>query len=175
MKPQIGVIGSSGELMQESCEKLAGEIGEEIAKRKYTLVFGPERDRDSLPTVAARAARNAGGDVLGILYGSGKKGIPDCITHLVCTATERGGPRETSFIASCDVVIAIGGGSGTLTEMAIAYQKSIPIIAMTGTGGWADKMAGQYFDERKRMPVYSAKTAEEAVKLAEELANQKED
>jgi len=170
---QIGVIGSSGTIMQKSYKALAKNIGKQIAKHQHILVFGPERDRDSLPTVAARAAKEAGGDVLGIVYGVGKQGVPDCITHLVCTATERGGPRETSFIASCDAVIAIGGGSGTLTEMAIAYQKGIPIIAMTGTGGWSDKMAGQYFDERKRMLVYSAKSAEEALKLAEKLTNLK--
>lgn len=171
MKLQIGVIGSSGDLMQERCEKLAREIGEEIAKRGYILVFGPERDRDSLPTVAARAAKDAGGDVMGVLYGTGKKGIPDCITHLIITGVERGGGREFIYVNSCDAVISIGGGSGTATEMLIAYQNgNKPIIAMEGTGGWSDKMIGQCFDERQgRTPVIGAKTANEALDLVERL------
>ncbi len=161
--------------MQDGSEKLAAEIGEEIAKRGYILVFGPERDRNSLPTVAARAAYELNGSTLAIAYSSGKAGLPDCITHLVCTGSERGGPRESVFVMSCDALIAIGGGSGTATEMLIAYQNgNRPIVAIEGTGGWADKMIGNCFDERPgRTPVQGAGCAKEALDLVERLLNTK--
>lgn len=52
------------------------------------------------------------------------------------------------LVSSCDAIIAIGGGSGTLNEITVAYQKKIPIFVMKGTGGWADKLADQYLDDR---------------------------
>ena len=79
---------------------------------------------------------------------------------------ERGGGREMVLALACDAVISISGGSGTLNELVIAYQADIPMIALTGFGGWSDKLAGQYFDERKRRKVLKASTPEEAVEMA---------
>ncbi len=79
--------------------------------------------------------------------------------------------RETSLVLSCDVIITINGGSGTLTEMLVAYQAGIPIVALKGSGGWSDKMAGKYFDDRKRIEVKSANSPREAVSKAVELVN----
>ena len=84
---------------------------------------------------------------------------------MICSGLERGGGREFVLVNSCDGIIAISGGSGTLTEMAIAYQLNIPIVVVTGTDGWADKMAGQYFDKRERLKALPAKDAAEAVDL----------
>jgi uncharacterized protein (TIGR00725 family) len=85
----------------------------------------------------------------------------------IATGLERGGGREFGLILSCDAIITIGGGSGTLTEMAIAYQANIPIIAMKTTGGWSDKLAGEYIDDRKRSLVLAAETPADAVTIAE--------
>ena len=67
---------------------------------------------------------------------------------------------------SCDAVIAVSGGSGTLTELAIAYQGNIPMIAMKGVGGWSEKLADDYLDERKRRYTFGASTPQEAVEIA---------
>ena len=69
------------------------------------------------------------------------------------------------------MIIVLSGGSGTLTEIAVAYQGDIPIIAIKGTGGWADKLADEYLDGRKRQKVYSVKTPEKAVELAIKLGH----
>jgi uncharacterized protein (TIGR00725 family) len=70
------------------------------------------------------------------------------------------------LVLSCDAIIAISGGSGTLTEIAIAYQANIPTIVMNGTGGWAERLADEYLDARKRRITLSANTAKEAVDIA---------
>jgi len=54
------------------------------------------------------------------------------------------------LVLACDAVISISGGSGTLTELAIAYQANIPMIALSGFGGWSDELADTYFDQRQR-------------------------
>lgn len=59
---QIGVIGSCSDLAySQTARKFASELGIKIAKGGYTLVFGAEKDIDSLPTVAAVAAKKTGG------------------------------------------------------------------------------------------------------------------
>jgi len=46
--------------------------------------------------------------------------------------------REITNIRSCDVVVIVGGRSGTLGELAIAYDEDKVIGVLEGTGGIAD-------------------------------------
>ncbi|MBI2624627.1 LOG family protein [Candidatus Parcubacteria bacterium] len=167
-KPQIGVMGSAADLnYAKEVEQAAERIGELLAERGAIVLYGAEKDYDSLSTAAARGAKRAGGFTVGVTYGRGKdiwdqEGNTDVI---VVSGLERGGGREFVLVNSCDGVIAIAGGSGTCTELAIAYQLNIPMVALAGFGGWADRLAGQFFDERKRRPVLKASSPEEAVEL----------
>jgi len=168
-KYQIGVMGSTSDLNYASeIERQAFDIGRLIAESGNITVYGAEKDFDSLSTAAARGAKSVGGLTVGVTYGKGKdiwdkEGLTDVV---VVTGIERGGGREFVLVNSCDVIIIISGGSGTLTEAAIAYQMNIPIVALTGTGGWADKLAGEYIDARNRLKVEAAKTPQEAVEKA---------
>lgn len=166
-KLQIGVMGSASDLKySEEFEKAAEKIGELIAKRDGILFFGAEKDCDSLSTAACRGARKYKGLTAGVTYGKGKDIWQKEADIIIPSGLERGGGRELVLVLACDAVIAISGGSGTLTELAIAYQADIPMIALKGFGGWADKLADQYFDGRNRRKVLAAETPEEAVKLA---------
>ena len=168
-KFQIGAMGSAADLKySKKLEKLAEEVGKYIAESSNITVYGAEKDYDSLSTAASRGAKKAGGLTVGVTYGKGKDiwdkdGNTDV---LICSGLERGGGREFVLVNSCDAIIIISGGSGTLTEAAIAYQLNIPVVALTKTGGWADKLAGQYFDQRKRFKVIPAGSAKEAVNKA---------
>ena len=165
-KLQIGVMGSAADVKySKNMEKIAEEIGRLIAESGNITVYGAEKDYDSLSTAAARGAKKADGLTVGVTYGKGKdiwdkEGNTDV---LICSGLERGGGREFVLVNSCDGVVAVSGGSGTMNEMLIAYQLNIPVVVMAGTGGWADEMAGKYFDSRKRMKAIPAKTAKEAV------------
>ena len=53
-----------------------------------------------------------------------------------------------------------------MNELVVAYQLRIPMVALKGTGGWADKLADQYFDARHRLKVVGADTPKEAVESA---------
>ena len=165
---QIGIIGSCSDLnYSQAAEKFVAELGALIAKDKHVLVFGAEKDIDSLPTIAAIAARQSGGEVLGITYEKGLKTYKEeAASVVVATGLVRGGGRETVLILSCDVVIAIAGGSGTLNEICVAYQAGTPVITVSNFGGWSEKLAGTYLDERKRYKFTAASTPEEALSLA---------
>ena len=71
---------------------------------------------------------------------------------------------------SCDVIIAISGGSGTLNEISVAYQAGIPIVTIPQFGGWASKLSNKFLDDRNRLICVSATTPEDAVATAIKLA-----
>lgn len=169
-KFQIAVFGSAADLKYgPKIKKIAEETGYLIAKRGGILIFGLEKDIDSLSMAAFRGAKKANGLTVGITYGrrTSFKEAPDV---LITSGMERGGGREFVLAANCDAAIAISGGSGTLNEIVVAYQLGIPVVAISKTGGWAAKLAGKYIDQRKRLKVLSAKTVKEAVDLAFKLA-----
>lgn len=168
-KLQIGVMGSAADLnYSDEVAQIAERIGELLAERGVTVVYGAEKDYDSLSTAAARGAKKNNGTTVGVTYGKGmdiwdKDGNTDIV---IACGIERGGGREFVLVNSCHAIIAISGGSGTLTEMAIAYQSNIPTVAYVGAGGWSEKLAGKFMDDRERQRVLVAKTPEEAVELA---------
>jgi len=169
-KIQIGVMGSAADTKySEEVQRIAEKVGELIAKSGNITVYGAEKDYDSLSTSAAKGAKRLNGITVGVTYGKGKEIWDKNTDIIISTGIERGGGREFVLVNSCDIVIAISGGSGTLTELAIAYQSNIPMIVIKGTGGWSDKLADKYLDSRKRLKVIGVDSAEEAVKLALEL------
>lgn len=175
MRLQIGVMGSAADLnYSQQIEKIAEKVGELVAKSGNVTVYGAEKDYDSLSTAAAKGAKKAKGLTVGVTYGTGRNIYNKEDTDVtIVTGLGRGGGREFVLVNSCDAIIAISGGSGTLTELAQAYQLDIPMVIIEGTGGWSDKLANSFFDERKRRKVIGVKTAEEAVALAIRLAEEK--
>jgi len=166
-KIQIGVMGSAADLeYTKAVEEMAERVGELIADAGCTLIFGAEKDYDSLSTAACRGAKKRGGITVGITYNKGKDVFEKNADIIICTGMERGGGREFVLSLTCDAIIALGGGSGTLTEIAIAYQHNIPIVVLQGTGGWSEKLANTYLDSRNRVRIIGARTAEEAVQKA---------
>ena len=126
-KLQIGVMGSAADLnYSKELDKIAEETGKLIAKSGNITIYGAEKDFDSLSTVAARGAKKAGGLTIGVTYGKGKDIFDKENTDvIIASGLERGGGREFVLVNSCDALICISGGSGTLTEIAIAYQLNI--------------------------------------------------
>ena len=171
-KLQIGIMGTAADIKySEETQKVAEQIGALIAKSGNILVYGAEKDYDSLSTAAARGAKKANGLTVGVTYGKGKDIFDKENTDVLITSgLERGGGREFVLVNSCEAIIAISGGSGTLNETVIAYQLDIPIIVIKGYGGWSDKLADTFIDSRNRRKVISTKTPEEAVKIALEEA-----
>ena len=143
LRISVGVMGSAGgDLGRETLEK-ARRMGQEIARRGCVLITGA---CPGLPHQAVLGARAEGGTVIGISpalnfeehamkYASPYHGY-DAIIY---TGSGLMG-REIENIRSCDMVIFMGGRSGTLGEFAIAYDEAKVIGVLKGTGGITDKL-----------------------------------
>ena len=168
-KLQIGIIGSAGSDRTDIAEKLAYEAGTNIAKKEYILVFGPELKPPSLSTIAAKAACENGGTTLAVALGRGKTEFIGMEYASVWTYPDYagGGGREVALANSCDGVIVIGGGVGTLIEIAVSYTNLIPIVLLDKTGGWADKITDDYLDSRKKVKLFRCSNIRDALTYIE--------
>lgn len=147
-QPYIGIIGAGECNAAEAA--LAEDVGREVARRGAVVVCG---GLGGVMEAAARGARAAGGIVVGILPG---KDAADGNAHLtVAVATGLGEARNAIITRTCDGLIAVGGGYGTLSEIALAAKMNKPVV---GLGTWE---AGT--PDGKTVPPVQAKTPREAV------------
>lgn len=169
---QITFVGSAADSgYSDKAMEIAEELGVEMAKRGHVLLYGPERGMPSLPYFAGKVSRENGGMVIGVANGSARtefydKEMPSAVIH---SESSFGAGREVVMVNSADAVISIGGGSGTLTEICIAYMNFIPVVAMKGSGGWSDKVIDTYIDSREKFKIPGATSAAEALDLAEKM------
>jgi len=169
---QIGVMGSVTSPHEKlRLHELAENVGRCIADQGAVYVFGAEGHDGHLPDVAYRGVRARGGRALAITKGKEKQLFPDDDrTVIIPSGMVHGGGWEAIIALACDAMIVIGGGAGSLQEMTIAYQAGIPIVALRGTGGWADRLADSPLDYREKAKVTGASDPAEAVRVACMLA-----
>jgi len=135
---QIGVMGSAGGVITEEQLQLARRIGRRIAERGCVIVTGA---CPGLPHAAVLGAHEAGGASLGVSPARSREehvGVfespLDPYTAIVFTGSGLMG-RETHNIHSSDLVVFVGGRSGTLGEFAIAYDEGKLIGVLRNSGG----------------------------------------
>jgi uncharacterized protein (TIGR00725 family) len=113
---------------------------------------------------ASRGAKDGGGFVIGVILQDNMAEANDFCDVVI--ATGMGYARNFITAYSPDAIVVVGGGSGTLIEIAAAYQKKTPIVAVKGTGGVADRMVDTYIDDRKLERVFGENTRERPVSTA---------
>lgn len=138
---KIGVMGGASGTFEKPHLDKAHQLGEAIAGRGCILITG---GCPGLPLAAACGAKRGKGFVIGISPALSldehlnKYHSPvDFHDVLIYTGSGLMG-REVVNIRSSDIVVIIGGRSGTLGELAIAYDEGKLIGILTGTGGISD-------------------------------------
>jgi len=122
----ISVIGASRATPELAAK--AEELGELLAERGCVVVCG---GRGGVMEAVARGVKKKGGVSIGILPEADRlRAAPD-LTYAVCSAM--GHARNLSVVASGDVVIAVGGAWGTLSEIGLARSLGRPVILL---GTW---------------------------------------
>lgn len=175
-KIQIGVIGYAGleeyakdKKPERGIYEIAEKVGFLLGKAGAIVVTG---GKSGIMESAARGAKDAGGTTIGVIKGNQRFTSNEYTDVEVLSGMSVDGFDELLLVNMCDALIIVGGGAGTLEEIAIAYRNKKPMVAIRGTGGWADKTADTYLDERESVKICAVATPEEAVERAIQLAKQ---
>jgi uncharacterized protein (TIGR00725 family) len=140
-RPQVTVVGDTE--AAPALTALAERVGALLARLRVTLITG---GRTGVMEAACRGAQRAGGVTVGILPSDDPRQANPWCTIVIPTGL--GHARNVVTALAADVVIAVGGGAGTLSELAFAWIHGRPILLLTGSGGWADALAGRTLDAR---------------------------
>ncbi|HEX2029685.1 MAG TPA: TIGR00725 family protein [Nitriliruptorales bacterium] len=142
----VAVVGAGTD--DPELEALAEEVGRRLAAAGATVVCG---GLGGVMAAASRGARAAGGTTLGILPGSDRRDANPWVD--VAVPTGMGELRNALIVRTVDAVIAIGGGYGTLSEIAFALKTGVAVI---GLRTWS-------LPETRPDPLTRARDPEEAV------------
>ena len=127
---RISVIGGGTCTDEEAA--VAAAVGREIADRGHELVCG---GRGGVMAAACRGAREGGGHTIGILPGDERSDANEYVETVV--ATGLGNARNVLVVMNGDGVVAVDGGTGTLSELGHALDLGRPVAGL-GTHRVAD-------------------------------------
>lgn len=149
----VSVVGA-GSATDEEYER-AREIGRLVAERGGVVVCG---GLGGVMEAAARGAAEAGGVALGVLPDEDRSRANPYVTYAVASGV--GQARNLAVVATGDVVVAVGGEYGTLSEVGLAGKVGRRVVSL---GSWD---VGDH--------VVRAASAEEAVERAFSLLREEE-
>lgn len=125
-KIQIGIMGPGSKATPKDLEN-AYNIGKLCAQKDY-LVFTGGRS-SGVMEAGLKGAKEAGGLTMGILPYNKKTDASDYADIVVVTAMMSA--RNNINAMTCDVMVACGIESGTLSEIALAYKSNVPVIVLS--------------------------------------------
>ncbi len=155
MRVIVGVMGSGRPLLPAAAAT-ARHLGKLIAEEGWVLLTGGRAS--GVMDACSHGAQNAGGLVVGVLPDTDTARASSAID--IAIRTGLGDARNVVNVLSSDVVIALPGGAGTLSEVALALSARKPVIALGWDPGEAARAAGRIID---------AGTPEAAIATAKEL------
>jgi uncharacterized protein (TIGR00725 family) len=103
-------------------------VGRTLAERGVVLVCG---GLGGVMQAACRGAKEAGGTTVGILPGSDRDDANSFVDIAVPTGLGEG--RNVLVVRAADALVAVGGGYGTLSEIALALRAGKRVV---GIGTW---------------------------------------
>lgn len=119
----ISVVGASS--CGASLKEAAYKVGYAIAQRTHIMVCG---GLTGVMDAAAHGCHDAGGISVGILPGPDRQGASRWLS--VALPTELGQSRNSLVARAGDALIAIGGGYGTLSEIAFGLKMGRPVVGL---------------------------------------------
>lgn len=165
-KPVAAVVGSAS--ADPELYATARELGRLLVDRGFRVLSG---GLSGVMEAASRGAHDSEsyteGDTLGVLPTYDGNDANRWVDIVIPTGLQHA--RNTIVVASADVVLAVGGGAGTLSEIAMGWSLGRPIVAVD-SGGWAARLGGERLDQRRTDEVHGPFPPRDAVKLAAELA-----
>lgn len=164
----VSVIGPSYAKVSDPLYIFARELGRVLINHGFVIYSGGKR---GIMEAVFRGARESEHYFFGATIGI----LPDSDRHSanrytdISVPTGIGYARNSIVAHSADVVIALGGGSGTLSEIAFAWQFGKKIITVDVFDGWAKELSGLKLDRRRRDKILKASDIETVIRHLKKL------
>lgn len=154
---QIAIIGASGDIATPEELNLAGHCGRDLAARGCVVLTAGD---DGVMGAAARAVAAAGGTVVAVLPRDKRLSDP----ALFCAVVDTGlswVQFGDSLIRSSSGALIIGGGAGTLAELALLYLAQMPAAFVGARSDLAQQYGNKPLDRRElgSFPVFDEPSA----------------
>ena len=161
---KIAVIGPGKNLCGTELYNFGVDLGKSIATPGRVIVCGGKGGfMEAVCKGAKLSPCTFEGQTIGIL----PEDTPEHANPFVDVSipTGMGIARNIVIINTADIIIAAGGGSGTLSELAFAWQKGKTVLCLTQFGGWAAELAGKNIDDRNKDLLVKVQSIEEVTSL----------
>lgn len=168
-RPLVAVIGDARLSASDKKLAVAREIGQLLVESGCRVITG---GLGGIMAAAMQGARQASnyleGDTIAVLPGFDPADADESADIVIASGLSL---ARNMIVANSDAVIVVGGGAGTLSEIALAWQLRRPIVALK-VAGWSKRFASARIDGRIRQTasssdkVFGATTPVEAVQIA---------
>lgn len=169
MRKIVAVIGNSLAKEGSINYETAFKVGKLLIDNGYRLQCGGLNGVMLAVCKGAHASKKyKEGDVIGILPGFDSTVHNPYVDIPIATGLDL---YRNIIVANANAVIAVGGGSGTLAEIASAWAMNKLIVGITCTEGWGSKLAGKPLDARVRYGeidediIHAANSPEQAIEI----------
>jgi uncharacterized protein (TIGR00725 family) len=168
VKVQVAVIGFGDIAENQDLSQITENLGRLLIDNDYRILCGGLGGvMSSICKGAKKSSNYKEGMTVGIIPSLDTSSVNPYIDIKIATGMSYS--RNQIIIASSDIVISIGGGAGTLSEIAFAWQMNKKVISLSTSGGWSEKLAGKKIDNKRSDMIYKAKNEEEAISLISQL------
>ena len=164
----VAVVGDGTAREGDAAWVAAEGLGERLVDAGFRVMTG---GLGGVMEAACRGARRSRayrpGDTIGVLPDDDASAANAFVDVALPTGL---GHLRNGLVARADALVAVGGGAGTLSEMALAWVLRRLVVALR-VEGWSGRLAGAAVDPRPRFPaipddrVFGAATAEEAAAI----------
>lgn len=145
---KIGIIGPNNKMCNKELYDFGVHLGKQIAAKDRTFVCGGLGGFMEAVCKGVKLSPDTfNGQTVGILPGDTSNNANPFIDTAV--ATGQGIARNIIIVRTAHIIIAAGGGAGTLSEIAFAWQLEKKVLCVTLFEGWAKELAGKNLDDRQ--------------------------
>ncbi len=168
MRKIVAIVGDSRIDKDGDKYRIAFETGKALVDNGYRLQSGGLAGVMEAAFEGARASKNyKEGDTIAIIPSFDRSRHNPHADIVISTGLDM---MRNAIVANADAVVAIGGGAGTLSEMAFAWPMLRLILAYDNVDGWSSKVAGTRLDNKIRYEeipedkIYAVSTPEDVIK-----------
>lgn len=175
MKKTIAVIGDGKIENGGDKYNLAFALGRALIGSGYRLQCGGMGGVMEAACMGAQASeKHTDGDVVAILPGFDPSNGNKYADIYIPTGLDF---YRNNIVAGAAAVVAIGGGAGTLSEIAAAWALKRLVIGYENVDGWSARLAGQKLDDKIRYEnipddrVFAVKNADGVLSILSKYLN----